>query len=189
MRRRWAAGAAVVVCLALAALPAVARSPSGSPTTQAGYATVTGTSDCHDVTTPGVQQFTAPPYTLTGQIMACTKTASDPRVSGPATTVLNISSWDPAVVATATAWGDEEIRGPEGTWTGRFYGIYDGKGVLHLVHVTAGSGAYVGWTYTYSSTVPAGPLIATTTGLLYDGPPPPGFPVEPLALPSPSTTQ
>jgi hypothetical protein len=189
MRRMWAAGAAAAMCLALGALPAVARSPSASPTTQAEYAAVTGTSDCHDVTTPGEQQFAAPPYTLTDQVMACTKTASDPRVSGRATTVLNISSWDPAVVATATAWGDEEITGPDGTWTGRFYGIYDREGVLHLVHATVGSGAYKGWTYTYSSTVPAGSLTATTTGLLYHGPPPPGVPVEPLALPSPTTTQ
>ena len=105
MRRWWAAGAAIVICLALGALPARSQSPSGSATTPAEYAAVTGTSDCHDVTTPGAQQFATPPYTLTHQVMACTKTASDPRVSGPATTVLNISSWDPAVVATATAWG------------------------------------------------------------------------------------
>jgi hypothetical protein len=182
MRKRWAAGAATVMSLALVGLPAVAQSPSGPATPQAGYAAVTGTSDCHDVTTPGTQQFATPPYTLTHQVMACTKTASDPRVSGPATTVRNISSWDPAVVATATAWGDEDIRGPEGTWTGRFYGIYDREGVLHLVHVTTGSGAYEGWTYAYSSTVPAGSLTATTTSLVYDGPPPPGFPVGPLTL-------
>ncbi len=190
MRRWWAAGAAIVMSLALSGCRWRGSRHPGAPAAHAGR--VRGRD--RDLGLPrghhaGRAAVRDPPYTLTHQVLACTKTASDPRVSGPATTVLNISSWDPAVVTTATAWGVEEISGPDGTWTGRFYGVYDREGVLHLVHVTTGSGAYEGWTYTYFSTVPAGSLTATTTGLLYDGPPPPDFPVGPLAPPSPSATR
>jgi hypothetical protein len=180
MRSLWAAGAAIVMCLALGGMPALAQ----SPVVQTEWAAVTGTSTCGDVTTPGREQFATPPYTLSGQVMACTKTASDPRVSGAATTVLNVETWDPDLPANAVAWGDEEIQGSEGTWTGRFYGIYDDDGVLHLVHILAGSGAYEGWTYAYSSTVPAGSLAATTVGVIQHSVPPPGFPVGPLPSPA-----
>jgi hypothetical protein len=172
------------MCLALGGATATAQSPAASPVVQAEWAAVTGTSSCGDVTSEGTSQFITPPYTLTGMVMACTKFASDRRVDGLATYVFNVETWDPDLQANAVAWGDEEIKGPEGTWTGCFYGVYDDDGVLHLVHILAGSGAYEGWTYAYSSTVPADVPTATTIGVVHHSAPPPGLPVGPLPSPA-----
>jgi hypothetical protein len=45
MRKLWAAGAAILVCLALGGVPVLAQSPATSPV-QMTPAMVTGTSDC-----------------------------------------------------------------------------------------------------------------------------------------------
>lgn len=185
MRRMWAAGLAMLVCLALGGLPVVAQSPSPgqSPAAQAGYVAVTGTSDCV-LGTAGPMQLASPPYTLTNQVLKCDEVASDPRVTGQSTVAINIESWDrggmvAGVPANAVSWSDSVLQGPEGTWSGHQYGFYDKDGVLHLVGIASGSGAYEGLVYVSSATAPRGEAHLDLVGLIQPGSAPPGFPEAP----------
>jgi hypothetical protein len=92
----------------------------------------------------GAEGSSPPPYTLTGQELGCTAIASDPRVTGSGSLALSVEGWDPALPTlgnNAVAWGYQEIQGPDGTWAGRTYGLYDNDGVLHSFGVMVGSGA------------------------------------------------
>jgi hypothetical protein len=179
MRRIWAAGAVVFWCVLLGSVSATAQSPSAG----ANWAAVTGTSTC-GLTTAGTLQ-SSPQPSLIGQVLTCFDMASDPRVSGRSTLVLNASTWDRAA-HNAVAWIDPTLEGPAGTWVGHGYGLYDNAGVAHMVVIASGSGAYEGWTYVYSATVPANEATLDIVGLIYQGAPPPGFPVGPTASPAPS---
>jgi hypothetical protein len=159
---------------------------------EAGYAAVTGTSSCPDELIEGVGQFTALPYTLTGKVHACDYAMSDPRVSGTGTLDINIETWDPALTTrpgtNMVLWGGQTIEGPEGTWSGRHYGFYDEQGVVHDVSVLAGNGAYEGWTFVFSTTVPSG-TTGDVIGVIHHSSPPPGYPVEPFPAPSASASR
>jgi hypothetical protein len=181
----WVAGAAIVMCLSLGGL-AVGQSPPVSPPAEAGFAAVTATSDCSETIEDGTPQMETLPFGVTGLVLGCDNIASDPRVSGQGTMSLNIETWDPVVRTgpgtNMVLWGDVSITGPDGSWSGRQYGIYDSEGTVHVFGVLAGSGGYEGWSYATSGTVP-GPTGNTTSesvGLIYHSPPPPGYPVEPL---------
>jgi hypothetical protein len=152
--------------------------PGAATDAEAEWAAVTGSSAC-GLGTPGVETD-GPPYSLTNQIMRCTDSSTDPRVSGPSTVVINVEGWDTREGNNAVAWFDYTIEGPEGDWVGHTYGLYDDEGLLHLVGVLAGNGAYEGLTFTVAGTVPAGRSTLTYDGLIQPGSPPPGFPVAPL---------
>ncbi len=62
--------------------PTAAPTPSPTLWSSREAAAVTGTLDCGTVTKAGEEQVATPPYTLTGQVLACKATASDPRVTG-----------------------------------------------------------------------------------------------------------
>ncbi len=161
-----------------------APTPTSTPWSSGKAAAVTGITDCGTVTKDGVEQTDTAPYTLTGRILACTVLASDPRVSGPGSLVLNVAGWDPTLFTAGTngvTWSYQEIKGPDGTWTGRNYGLYDKDGILHNYGVFVGSGAYKGLIYICYGTVPANTYTATTVGVIQPGDPPPGFPVTPFA--------
>jgi hypothetical protein len=78
MRRMWAAGAAIVLCLALGGIPVVAQSPSPAP---ARLALVTGTMDCFSM---GTYTETSQNGATHGHLpdVSCSTRMSDPRVSG-----------------------------------------------------------------------------------------------------------
>ncbi len=173
MRTMRAAGAAVLLTLALSGTPVTAQSSStpASPT----WAAVTSTGTCAP-SSGGTQQLASAPYTVSGAVFACTDTASDARVSGPSTMTFNMQTSDPLgsttdwnVVYNGIMWSDYVIDGPDGTWTGRGYGVYDNDGVLHIVANLAGDGAYDGLTYSYSATVPANSLTAVGVGVIQPG--------------------
>jgi hypothetical protein len=130
----------------------------------------------------GTLQETTFPYTLTDQELACTTSESDPRVTGTGTFNLNFESWYPNGDY-GVAWAYHEIKGPDGTWAGRTYGLYDQDGVFHNYSVLVGSGAYKGLIYAVVGTVPAGGTKAETVGWIQAGTPPPGFPVTPFPAP------
>jgi hypothetical protein len=183
----WAAGAAVLSCLAVAGLPAVGQSPAApSVATPTDYAAVTGANDCSTSRTEGTESPESPPYGLTGQVQDCTYVLSDPRVSGPGTVEINVETWDPTVVTAygtnMLLWGGQTIQGPEGTWSGRHYGFYDADGIVQDMSILAGSGAYDGWTFVFTTTVEPGNLIGKIAGVIHHSPPPPGFPVEPMPV-------
>jgi hypothetical protein len=173
------------MCLTLGGL-VVAQSPPVSPAAEADYAAVTATSDCGVTIEEGTPQMGSLPYGVTGLVLSCNDVASDPRVSGQGTVTLNIETWDPAVKTgpgtNMVLWGDVLINGPDGSWSGRQYGIYDSGGTVHVFAVLAGSGAYEGWSYATSGTVPGptGNTRSESVGVIYHGPPPPGWSVEPF---------
>ena len=160
-----------------------APAPSSTKSPSAKWAAVTGTMDCNNLIKAGALQWTTPPYTLTGQVLACTATASDPRVSGTGNANLNIEGWDPTQGYNAVAWVYQEIKGPDGTWAGRAYAIYDKDGIVHGFSIFAGSGAYKGLIYAFSTAIPAGTASLDTIGVIQPGAPPPGFPVAPFPAP------
>jgi hypothetical protein len=160
----------------------------GAATDAEGESTaVTGTSVCGPWKA-GSPQLSSLPYSLTGQVLRCTETASDPRVTGTNTAVINVEGWDESlqreVPINAVTWNDFTLEGPDGTWSGHGYGFYDADGVLHVVHISSGSGAYEGLTYTTSSTARAGTGQLDFIGLIQTSSPPPGFPVAPPPEPA-----
>jgi hypothetical protein len=146
-------------------------------------AAVTGTMSC-SVSTAGTEEVGpgGVPGRLVRQVVGCYETASDPRVQGASTVVLSAEAWG-GHKNIGTSWGDYELRGPDGTWTGRYYALLDGDGGTHAFWVLVGHEAYEGLTYV-NTAYPAG--NGPTVGVIYPGEPPLGFPTEPLMTPSPS---
>ena len=152
-------------------LPSPAPAASEEPTAASavsGQVKVTGTNMCDYTDYP---------------VARCTEQASDPRVSGPATRTITLESSYPELGA--LVWNDVTISGPEGAWTGEAYGVMEEDAVIHVVEVSAGSGAYEGLVYaTWQTVSPDGD--ATFAGLIQPGSLPPGFPAAPLPEPSPA---
>lgn len=147
MRRMWAAGAAILVCLALGGLPAMAQSDA---------VRVTTTVDCDFSTS------------------TCSYTASDPRVSGAGSIVL--SGFVKVGVNSVVSWSDATIEGPEGDWTGRHYVFEPSPGVIDVLMVLAGEGAYEGWSY-----IVPGVESDDASGVIYQGDLPPVGPLTSAA--------
>lgn len=182
MRRMWAAGAAIVMCLALGGVPVVAQEATGTPsasTTAASVpALVTGKEQCvsggySDTNVNGVTRGQIPEFT-------CTITMSDPRVTGSA----KGSLFDACYPASGCIyWGTYEITGPQGTWAGPWSGVDDpnlGKASFQII--LQGTGAYDGWTFLAHWLDPMDGGPATATGQIYQGPPPP---LDPLPSATP----
>jgi hypothetical protein len=70
--------------------------------------------------------------------------------------VLNVEGWDPHVAHNALTWTEYSIEGPDGNWVGHQYGFYDDEGVLDVIGILAGDGAYEGLTFTLSGTIHSG---------------------------------
>ena len=69
----------------------------GAVTDTPGESTpVTGTSGCW-LKTSGIFQLTSAPYSLTDQVLTCSEVASDPRVTGTMTMVINIEGWSEGI--------------------------------------------------------------------------------------------
>ncbi len=149
--------------------------PSAAGDAEAAWAAVTGTSSC-GFGTSGVTQQDGPPYSLTNRILRCTDMSTDPRVTGRSTVVINAEGWDNNEGHNAVAWFEYSIEGPDGTWAGRTYGLYDDRGDLDLVGILAGDGAYEGLTFTVTGTIPSYSSILTYDGLIQAGTLPPDFP-------------
>lgn len=154
----WAAGAATVMCLALGA-PVMAQ--DASPAAD-GPILVTATQTC---------AWDTPGDVLTA---TCTHVASDPRVSGPATSTLveAVGTPDEAYLEAF----DLTLSGPDGDWTGRIWVVLDGpNNVAYALSVVTGEGAYEGWTYVTSARDIQPDANTDLVGVLYEGPPPPGI--------------
>ena len=160
----------------------------GAATEVAGESTVVNASADCTLATPGTWQRASAPYSLTGHVLTCTEEASDPRVTGTSTVVLNIEGWNEGLLrenaAGSVSWSEYTLEGPDGTWSGYGYGFYDSGQTAHLTNIAVGSGAYEGLTYTQSLTVPNGTPNAVSVGLIQTGAPPPGFPLEALSQPA-----
>ena len=165
MRKLWAAGAAMLVCLALGGLPAVGQDeaePSTSPAVSLApaameAAVVTGTEIC------GVSE--------------CQELLSDPRVNGRGYVRMQFDCHvEPAGSPTrpgCVLYGTFTIRGPDGAWQGPWSGLWDPslEKVSLLVHLE-GTGAYEGWAFV-AHYLDTGYGSADVNGVIFEGSPPP----------------
>jgi hypothetical protein len=179
MRKLWAAGAAIVVCLAFGGVPALAQEASNSPTVSP--VVVSGTWGCTK-TDPGTRGTSdGLMWGGTGardQVLECDLALSDPRVIGPTTITFN----DDCFGAECIFWGTLVIEGPDGGWDCLFSGTPDPTGGNDglLLHVCPGRGGYSGLTFMAQ---PAVSFYDTADfgdgtnirGVIYQGPPPAPF--------------
>ena len=156
------------MCLVLGGMPALA---------QGGATAVTATSECQGVS-DGTTETVDGVVQVTGMVVRCTDTASDPRMSGTTSLTLNWQRYGRHYLY----WGTRETEGPDGTWAGTFIGRSDDVNTETegwMTHVLEGTGDYAGWTYVGTDHVllPDG----TSEGLLYEGPAPPFGPLPSAA--------
>jgi hypothetical protein len=165
----WAAGAAIVMCLALGGLPMAAQETS--PATD-GPVQVTATQACAWAEPGGVQTGT------------CPYSASDPRMTGTLTLTIADAVGGPGGDDYVQTF-DATLPGPEGTWTGRCWVTFDlGTKTAWATCALSGDGAYEGWTYVASTKDVTMSGNSDLVGVLYQGPPPPGMVTGPLPSPA-----
>jgi hypothetical protein len=180
MRRMWAVGAAILVCLALGGVRAVAQSPAGgsppvvSPAATPGrVAWVTGTATCPtadlgsgSTDAAGVQHFRNGTF-------KCVTTTSDARVSGRhSTTTWNADWWGSPdlsrgeLVQSATV----HLENAGGAWEGRLSGVASlpERGDIIIIWYK-GTGGYAGLSYFEQWT---GTDPWELQGLIFPGEPP-----------------
>jgi hypothetical protein len=152
MHRLLGFGGAIVVCL-LGGVPVAAQTDA---------VVVTVTQECD----------------LNASPIACTFTASDPRVTGNGGHVFveGISGhggFIPVGTGVALYWTDYWIEGPEGSWTGHSYLTGDDSGTIHALLMLAGEGGYEGWSYVAYGDDPEADADHDMIGVIYEGPLPP----------------
>lgn len=192
MRKLWAAGAAMLVCLALGAMPALALE-SSEPSFELPLPLVaTGNGDCTvlDRGTRGTSDgLVLRAEGARDEILDCVLTMSDPRVSGSARVTFNDDCFERPEGWECIFRGDMLLEGPDGEWVCTNSGTGDPTGQSDglVLHVCAGTGGYDGLTLmiqqtlTFSGTADFGDGTSLH-GVLYEGPPPP-----PFAAPSPAS--
>jgi len=154
MRRLWAAGAAILMCLALGGMPVVGQEASQGPATTMPTDEVvfTGTATCG---------FGDPEEWLT----------SEPMLTGPCS--MTPGGPIPAVVPGGV--GNYTVYGPDGNWTGAFILIGPccdppARNFMAL----EGTGAYDGWSVLAWAGTPEGwqmsdPVPWDLQGIIYKG--------------------
>ena len=163
MRRMWAAGAAIVVCLALGGMPVLAQEatiPPGPVAVDVAHACrlTTGFSTTYE---DGVEL-------LRDGVISCDVTADDDRLTGPLT--LHVSCDCTAVGC--SCWGASE--GPQnegGNWVGFYASAEPSSAAPAMVWVSEGTGAYEGWTWVETHQ-PTGDMVYEGTAMVYPGAPP-----------------
>ena len=158
MRGMWAAGAALLVCLALGGTPVVAQGE-----TEMRPALITGTEHC------SVDDASPSPIPADVDV-ACDQRLSDPRVTG-----VGYVTWlGEAPVGLELSWGNFTLKGPDGDWVGPFTGMYD-TGLKKNVYLitTEGTDAYEGWAFVgmWLSAMDGQPT--QVNGIIYQGAAPP----------------
>jgi hypothetical protein len=186
MRRLWAAGVAIVMCLVLGGVPAVGQTaspvPPGSGADAGSTAVFIHIEEPECVTDDeGTTTFANGVRQLRGFTRHCRYDGADPRFSGWSDIVHNVDCYSDDR-SKCVMWGTERIPGPDGDWVGTYQGGSMGP-VRGNLEVLEGTGAYEGWTFVrYMDMAALGGEEWVIDGLLYEGPPPPAPP-----LPSPAS--
>jgi hypothetical protein len=186
VRRPWTAAAAIIVCLELGALPAVAQDASAPP---GGSVAVTGTILGMCEVEAGTEALVDGAREWRGWTVTCRESMSDPRVSGSNQHRYNrdcryplaAGDADDASPVICIIWSDFVVSGPDGTWEGADRGLVTPDGESDTYRVATGTGAYDGWTYVSHADE------GDVSGIIYKGPPP--APWGPLASAPPASPQ
>jgi hypothetical protein len=168
MRAIWATAAAIVVCLALGGVPALAQDDA---------TWITGSVSC-EVSDWGTESQQDEVASIRDRLATCTATTNDPRASGAGPHVYN----EDCRSGSCIDWGTYEVVGPDGSWSGPWTGIESPEGILTAYGLQSGSGAYAGWNLVTVDVCDCTTGTITLEGVLYEGPPPPFGP-----LPSPAS--
>jgi hypothetical protein len=166
-----------LVCTVTLGLVAVAAAPAHGQT--GGATHVTGTISCARAAGGGTSQEDDS-VRFDQFVGQCFAKLSDPRVSGGWRSDLQEVCFDlpgePCMM-----FGPGEILGPDGTWVGRVGSINDATlKAMPAWGVYEGTGPYEGWTFVFFT---PDQLVssAETSGILYEGPPPPWGETLPLS--------
>ena len=173
MRKLWAASAAIMVCLAISGMPALAQEESptvGSPII------VTGTEVC-GARSGGTTTYPGGVISDRGWVAECVNTMSDPRVDG---TYVNTLNMDCSPRGMCLMWGTHVLDGPDGGWDCSWAGAwYPNLGDGFMVSgVCPGTGGFDGLTYVFqhgnASFAGGSPFgdDSTFDGIIYEGPAP-----------------
>jgi hypothetical protein len=144
----WTATAAIVVCLVIDGMAALAQAPSESPAPvmPAGPATVTGEVSC--------SMYPCDFHRL-----------SDPRVAGDALFEQG-GIWDGDHAATGTI----TLTGPDGDWIGPgIWVLNEDLDAWVMIWTLEGTGAYEGWAFVYTVNEPGTGEYNPTHGYIYEG--------------------
>jgi hypothetical protein len=106
---------------------------------------------------------------MRGMRAVCDVRFDDPRVSGTVTTV---TDYDCQAEAGCVTWGQQEIVGPDGSWSGSFEGLIDPAFTERAVAVLSGTGGYSGMTFVVMAVAPLDEA-PSVVGLVYEGDAPP----------------
>ena len=168
------AGAASLMCLALAGIPALAQDAVGE--TPAGVTIITGSEVCREPT-PLIWNETAWGGYERDDGAWCEATTSDPRVNGAFFNTYNVDCYGVAQEQAFCMFrGAYLLDGPAGgwdcTWTGTDFPVeHDG---LLVTGICPGTGGYEGLTYVLQHTKTALTSTSSIGGAIYEGPPPVG---------------
>jgi hypothetical protein len=182
MRTTWAAGAAMVTCLALGGAPALAQDaspPGGPPSTASPAATpgpvawVTGTATCptldlgdFHIDAEGVGHWRS------GRVRCITST-DDVRVSGTHTSTDWQADWWGDMAAPRgqlVQWATVRLENDGGAWEGRLTGVASVPDVGDIIEIWyTGTGGYAGLSY-FEQWTEADPW--QLQGLIFPGDPP-----------------
>ena len=187
MRRLWGASAAVVVCLTLSGVPALAQESPEPSFEQPLPLVATGMSGPCTTIDKGTRGTSDGLVTwATGardQTFECVMTMSDPRVSGTAMGTFNDDCFAGGPQGfECLFWGSQRIEGPDGDWDCSYSGTGDPMGGNDglILHTCRGTGGYDGLAFLAQEVVSfEGPADfgdgTSIHGVLYQGPPPPPF--------------
>ena len=106
---------------------------------------------------------------LRGAQAVCDVRFDNPRVSGTARTDID---YDCQAEAGCVTWGQQEIVGPDGGWSGSFEGLIDPAFTERTVAVLSGTGSYAGMTFVVMAVAPLDEA-PSVVGLVYEGGAPP----------------
>jgi len=83
-----------------------------------------------------------------------------------------VTDYDCQAEAGCVTWGQQEIVGPDGSWSGSFEGLIDPAFTERAVAVLSGTGSYSGMTFVVMAVAPLDEA-PSVVGLVYEGDAPP----------------
>jgi hypothetical protein len=144
-RRTAIAAAGLLVAASLSGGPVLAQ-PSDQP---AVWVEATGDGHpCLGFGAPAEYEESGSVSQIRGSVLECDLDLGDPRLHGDADMTFNYYCHD---VGGCVRWGNLDLHGPEGTWSGTYRGVdtpFDsGASFSADIVELAGGGAYEGWSY------------------------------------------
>jgi hypothetical protein len=180
MRRMWTMLVSMAMCLALGGVPTTAQDQP-VVATGPGNAWVTVVKETCGWRQAGTSGTAEGFGWVRGFPIRCTKTFSDPRVSGEYQILRGQDCFGKDEIP-CVIWETVAANGPDGTWTGWTNGTVDAGVVQRWITVLTGAGAYEGLTFVLHGVSPSADGKTDQVGYIYQGNPPPTASVASTAV-------